>query len=1026
MIDRSLKFFIENYKINYALFIFLFIAGIYSYTQIPKEVEPNIEPNSISISGSYSGASVDILNKMAVTPLEDKLKNIVGITDIISTLQQGKFSILLELDKFEDKNTIKENVKEAIDAVYLDMPSDMDKPSTHTSGHSRSLMFISVLSTNLSREQILAQAQNLKEKLLKIKHIDEVLIYGDSEPYYEVILNEKKIEALGLEKQVILNALAELSHSFPIGKMEGEKQRFYIASSNARNSVDKLEKTLLKFQDQVVYLKDFAEIKKSYEKSSTLASMNGNSAITLSLSQSTNGDAIKISKEVQALLENTKIPEITYEIKMDNSIKVKGSLNVVFSNILFGILLIAMLTIILINFRMAFVIILGIPTAFVMGSIYFYFTGYSINVQSLIGVLLAIGIIVDDAIVIGENIQQYIERGHDPKEAAYLGTKEMIQPVFLASITTLFSFIPLLMISGRMGEIIALIPIAFSALIFASLIESFIFLPIHAVHILKKDSKPSSWEKAKNNYQKTLHLLLKKEKIFLAFFIICVPLLIFYAATNSKFHMFQNFDSSSINITVEGQNNLALEETYEIIKNIETEILKNKKEFFIDSIASTTGYRRTAGGPEMSSNVGNISIELQKRAPENFFEEYITPLLSLYPQNAGSRTISSEIMAKKIRAWIKKNNYKEKFNLVEIMVLERRMGASKSDIRIGIVTDDYQKGLNSIHLLEEKTRAIQGTKNIGNNIKFSMDEIQFTINDYGKSLGISEKYLGKYLGNIYLERDVTDIYESQKIYEMKVKSYYANDYDYFKNLPVILDNGSQVLLHEICELKTTRSLAKLIKDNGITTFYFFANVDNDIITSSEVLEQLTPTINALKKEGIRFLFKGEREQKEKLEVEMLLAIALSISLIFLSLLYLFNSIKETLLVISVIPFSMLGLYIGHFIMGQHLTMPSLIGAIGLAGVIVNDGIIMMTSLKKASNTQEFFKYATRRFRPIILTSLTTIIGLASLIFFATAEAASFQPIAITIGFGLLWGTILNLLYLPIMFHFLHKKRFRIG
>ena len=157
-------------------------------------------------------------------------------------------------------------------------------------------------------------------------------------------------------------------------------------------------------------------------------------------------------------------------------------------------------------------------------------------------------------------------------------------------------------------------------------------------------------------------------------------------------------------------------------------------------------------------------------------------------------------------------------------------------------------------------------------------------------------------------------------------------------------------------------------------------------------------------------------------MEMLLSIILAISLIFLSLLYLFNSIRETLLVISVIPFSMLGLYMGHFLMGNHITVPSLIGAIGLAGVIVNDGIIMMNSLKNAKDPEAFYLHAARRFRPIILTSLTTIIGLFTLIFFATGMAVSFQPMAITIGFGLLWGTILNLLYLPVMYSYIKKVR----
>ena len=155
---------------------------------------------------------------------------------------------------------------------------------------------------------------------------------------------------------------------------------------------------------------------------------------------------------------------------------------------------------------------------------------------------------------------------------------------------------------------------------------------------------------------------------------------------------------------------------------------------------------------------------------------------------------------------------------------------------------------------------------------------------------------------------------------------------------------------------------------------------------------------------------------------MVLASGLAVILIFISILYLFNSIRETMIVMSVIPFSLLGVYAGHFIMGLNISLPSLIGALGLAGVIVNDGIIMMATIKKAKTKEDIFDLAPRRFRPIILTSITTIIGLSSLIFFATAQAVTFQPLAVTIGFGLLWGTILNLFYLPTMYNFFHKYR----
>lgn len=1023
MFDKTIKFFIENYKINYALFIFLFAIGIYSYSKIPKEVQPTIEPSTIRISGNYSGASVDILNKMAVIPLENEVKNIIGVNHITTRINPGRFSITLELDKHEKKEDIKENVKDAIAMIVSDLPTDMDEPLIKAVAHARSLMYVSVLSTKTPRDELLQIAKDLKTTLLGIPFISDITIFGESDEYYEISIDEKRIEAFGLEKKDISSIIAELSYTFPAGKMDGKRNQFYLSTANGKKSAENLANTLLKINDTTIYFKDIATITKRYEDSSTLASMNGKGAITLAISQNPKGDAITLSKQVREELEKLQKADIIFDIKRDNSFQVKESLNIVFSNIIFGILLICLFTIVLINSRMALVIIMGIPTSFVIGAIYFYFTGYSINVQSLVGVLLAIGIIVDDAIVVSENIQQYIEKGHDPKEAAYLGTKEMAKPVFWASITTLFSFIPLLMISGRMGEIIQLIPIAFSALIFASLIESFIFLPIHASHILNANSKTLSWERSKNMYKKILQLFIKYQKSFLLIFLISVPLLIFYSAKHSKFHMFQKFDSSSVNITFKGDKNMTLEKTSLMVRQIEKELLKSKEKFFIKNVSSTAGHRRTAtGDTEIYPYVGNITVELYEKKPSNFFEAYISPIFSIYYEKEGRiRTLPSKVVSRQLRGWLKKQRFKQRFKLEQIMVVERRMGATKADIRIGLVSDDYQKALQGVYKLQEKVSTIAGVKYSGNNIKFGIDELKFHINSYGESLGITEKYLGSFLSNVYMDKKIATIYGAKESYDLKSKSLYSDNFEYFKNIQIPLNDGRLVHLKDICTIETIKSLEKLVKDNGITTFYMFANVDNDIITSSEVLAQIEPTIKELKKEGIKFIFKGEREQKKRLEVEMLLSILLALSLIFLSLLYLFNSIKETLLVMSVIPFSMFGLYIGHFILGIHITIPSLIGAIGLAGVIVNDGIIMMDSIKKSITKEDFYHNAAKRFRPIILTSITTIVGLFTLIFFATGMAVSFQPMAVTIGFGLIWGTILNLLYLPVMYGYFNKK-----
>lgn len=1026
MFDRMLKFFIDNYKINYTLFFLLFAVGIFSYNQIPKEISPTIEPNSITIRGSYSGTSVDILNKMAVQEIEDEVKNIVGVDSVTSVVSPGVFTIVLELDKNADKTEVTNKTEDAISLIKINLPSDMDDPIIRGVAHSRSIMHVSIRSENVSRDKLKTLSKKFKSRLLSIKDVSDVTIFGDSELFYEILIDEKKVNAYNLSLDETMRIFSELSYIFPLGKIDNAKEQYYISTQNDKKFSNEFENTIININNQQIALKDIATIKKKYEDSSTLASMNGHNSITLAVSQNPKGDAVTISNDIKKLISKMHVDGVEFSVRMDKSVVIKDTLNIVISNILLGVILITLLTAILINVRIAFIIALGIPTSFVIGAIYFYFTGYSINVNSLIGVLIAIGIIVDDAIVVSENIQQYIEKGYSAKEAAFLGTKEVAKPVTIASLTTLFSFIPLLMLSGRLGEIIQLIPIAFSALVIASLIESFIFLPIHASHTLSAKSKTLSWERINILYSKILRQLVKYQKTFLLIFLIIVPVLIYAGVKNSKFQMFQPFDDSSINITFKAKPTTTLEESLIIVQTLEKDILKNHDRFFVKHVSSTAGYRRSAtGSAEMYPYVGYVSMELYKMKPLNFVDKYITPYLSFYYDYKDRiRDKSSQEISQDLRVWLKEQKYKKQFNLNNLMVVENKMGHTKADIRIGVISDDHQQALKAIREIENAFSKVDGIKYYGDNVKIGADEIKLKLNAYGEELGITEEYLGNYVSNLYLSRKVGTIFDGNELVDIKVKSFNIEDgLESFKRLEIPLNNNSFVKLKDICEFEIVESLERLVKDDGETSFFVFANVDSSVITATEVLEKISPTIEELKKvKGIKLKFKGEREQKETMQTEMILASVLAIILIFISILYLFNSLRETVIVMSVIPFSLLGVYVGHFFMGLNISLPSLIGALGLAGVIVNDGIIMMSTLKDAKSKEDILTLASRRFRPIILTSITTIVGLSSLIFFASGQAVTFQPLAVTMGFGLLWGTVLNLFYLPTMYNFSRKYK----
>ncbi len=1026
MFEKILRFFVENSRMNYTLFVLVFGIGIWSYNNTPKEIFPSFDLDMISIRGSYVGASVDILDKMAVNEIEDNVKNIDSVDEITTIISPGSFSIVLELKKGKDKYNEANKVKDAIALVQSNLPSDMDEPTVNVLERSRSLIDVSLTSTKYTTDELKPFADKLKSRLLGINGINDITIFGDSDKYFEILLDDKKIDALNLNKNEIFQAISTLSYIFPIGKIEGGSKHYYLSTYNGAKTAQAFANTMIKLGNKNIYLSDIAFISKKYEDSSTLYSFNGKNALSLAIEQSETADAIKVAQEINKMLPfiNKLDKDITLTVADDNSERILDRLNIVVSNILLGIILITILVAILINFRMSAIIAIGIPTSFVIAAIYMYLSGYTINMISLVGVLIAIGIVVDDAIVVSENIQQYIEEGYEPKEAAIIGAKEMFKPVAVASVTTLFSFLPILMISGTMGEVMKLIPIALSALVIASLIESFVFLPIHAAHTLKNNSKVTSWEKANNIYSSIIHFFMNWKKTFLIIFVILVPLSTVMAIKTSKFQLFPKFDATDIKISIKANKNTKLEDAFKIVQSIEADIIKNSEKFFIRSIDSVAGFRRDTGNStERYPYVMYMTVELQKLKADNIVDKYITPYLSFYYDKEGrTRTEKSLEISNKLKKFIQEKKYKKKFNLEEIEILERKVGPVKADIKIGLVSNDNEKIISSIETLQKQIEKMKGIKSSSNSLKFGIDEIKIKVNSYGEQLGLDEAFIGSYLSNMYLSKKKGVTFDEIEMLDIKIESINKDDFENFKNLEIPLSDGTFIALNQVADFNVIKGFEQLIKDNAEKNFYIFANVDPDIITATEVLEKLKPTLDKIEKEGIKLIFKGEAEKQRDLKNDMLLATALAIVLIMLAMLYLFNSFRETFILMSVIPFSILGVLIGHKIMGLNLSMPSMIGALGLAGVVINDGIIMMTYLKKAKTLNDVFLRATKRFRPIILTTITTLIGMSSLIFFPTGQAVIFQPIAIGLGFGLLWGTVLNLIYLPVLYSISHKLK----
>ncbi len=1021
---KIIEYFIKNSRLNYALLAFIIFMGIHSYINIPKEMFPDMELDKISVLGSYRGASATTMDKMAVRDIEDSLSNINGIDKSETTITPGAFAIVLTLSKGANRELTLSRVKDSVAQSRQNLPSDMNEPVASLLEKTKSLIKLAISSSTLSVGELTVIAQDMKSKVAKVEGISEVLIRGDSDEEVIIKLNSEAILAYELDHAALQKAISNLSYIFPIGDIEQRGNFVFVSTANGKANADEYRDAILNVNDKYIKLSDIAEVSIEYPQTDTLARYNGKKTISLTISKGVSGDAIVLAKTIQdyvkKLQKNYKDAEFTfYE---DNSKPIQERLDIIISNLMLGLILVFISMYILINLRIAIIVALGIPFSFLIGIICLYYMGYSINVVSLLGALIVIGIVVDDAIVVSENIQRYIDEGMERYEATIRGTKEMILPVTLATVTTVVAFLPIFMMQGETALFIMLIPLTVIIILLGSLLESFLFLPLHAHEFLRKSNNVINWTPLQNFYERVVLRLLHYKKISLLLFFIVIPLATVFMATSMKFQFFPNFDGNFLYVSGKLSINTPLEETYKVSKEIEEELVKHKEEFSLKAISSVVGYRKSLSGETQRNNgVFMITMELYDREATNFFDRYITPALSFNfdfnnPQKIRKeQTYELSPRAKEVVAL-----FKSKYNMEDLGVMEDKPGLIKSDIEINLSGTNDEMLQSSIKKLEEKIYKIEGIRDFGDNIKLGKMEYKIKINPYGESLGLSEATLAKTLSAYFLEQKQATSFNERGVMEIKTEDSAKDSIETFLNFNIPLGDGKYVKLTQVAQIIQIRDYEKINKLNGSIIKTLFASIDKRKTTSQEVLDKLEPTLNEVRESGVEVMLLGEKEKKEQLKSDMQKAIFLALFLIFISLLFIFSKVKYVLMVMSVIPLSVLGALVGHKLLGINLSMTSIIGILGLAGVVVNDGIIMLDFLHGTHKLEEFLLRAKLRLRPIIITTLTTFLGLYTLIFYASGQAVILQPIAVSLGFGLIWGTVLNLLYLPTLYALVNK------
>lgn len=1026
MIRRFIEFAIDKPLLNHILLLFILLLSIFAYINIPKEIFPPIQMDKISITGGYAGTSADVLDKMVVRTIEDDLKNINELDTVETTIKNGSFSMMVDIKPGANNIAVLNDVKDIIALSKRDLPADMNDPIAKIHEETIPLVLIAIAG-DVGTKELLERADELKSSLSHFKDLSEITIRGDSDDELVIRLDEAKIRAYGLELNSVVASLQNLSSIFPIGTIKQRGQHLYISTYNGEKDKAAVENSLISVGSSRISVGDIADISFELSDNSELSHYNGLRNISINITKSKSGNSIELVKEIRVLLKeyDTRYEHLHFNVYTDTSIWIKNRLNTVFANIIFGLGLVFLAMLIFVNRGIAVVVAMGIPLSFMIGLITTNAFGHSLNMLSLLGALIALGMLVDEAIVVAENIYRHIEEGMERREAAIVGATEMFPAVLTATLTTIFAFLPLLMLSGEMGAFIKILPIMISILLVSSLFEAFFFLPLHAhdfLRLRKEDHLAHViWDRLYRWYDKVLHTLMLRRGLSVLVIALVIGSITVVLVKNSKFQLFPDFDVTQVYVTGKVNINNDLEDTETIVTTIEEILLERLDEEEFTSVTSVIGMRLDAKNKaELGENLFHIFIELHERAPDNLFNKYINPYLSVeYDADVLIRERTANAISEDVISWLaplQESTEKEELLFEELTVNTPGTGVVAHDIEIALSGQAEEVVLEGVKVLKDALTSVTGVNNIADDADIGEKELKLRVNRYGQELGFNEQLINAELRSYYLKGEYGKMFNSSGLVRIRIEGGIKDELSSLQDFQVQIPGTRQfIALEDVCDFIFTQAYVSVEKEDGKRIRSVFASLNKEIVTSSEVMAKVMPTIETLREQGLDIDIKGEEEENAKTKKEMGQAAAVAIFLIFITLVWLFDSLKQSLIVLSTIPLVLLGVYTGHLIMGLNMTMPGMIGIVGLAGVVVNDGLIMVSFLKRATDTEDLMRLAKTRLRPILLTSITTVLGLSTLIFFASGQAMILQPMAISLGFGITWATVLNLLFVPLLY-----------
>lgn len=1025
--------FVTNRVAANLLMFAVLASGAIALSRMKVEVFQEVDPDLIRVEVPYPGASPSEVEEGICLRVEEAIKGIKGIKRLRAEASEGMGFVVAELEDYVDGDEVLDDIKAAVGRIQDFPPRNAEEPVVVDVD--ANIQVISVVVYGDAPERTLKEAAELaRDELTAMPNISLVDVVSTRRYEVSIEVSEASLRRHAMTFDQVAEAVRGSSLDLPGGSIKTAGGHILLRTKGQRYRGDDFEDIVVMTQADgtVVYLDDMARVVDGFEDSDIQTYFDGKPAVLLKVYRVGDQGALSVARTVKAYVANHALPDgIAMTTWFDRSEYLQGRINLLVRNAAIGGVLVAVALICFLDLRLALWTTLGIPISFMGGFAAMAVMGVSINMISLFALIVVLGIVVDDAIVVGENVFAYRQRGMAPREAAYAGVREMATPVVIAVLTTIAAFGPLMFTGGELGKILWPVPAVVTCVLLVSLIEALLILPEHLGGRAREGAPgPLGRFQARvrgllesfvaGPYQAVLERAVCWRYVTVAIAVALFLLLIGALAGGQLESRFMpDVDADNVWATLSMPQGTPVEETRRVVAKLENAVMRVRDEVnqkhglrdgsIITHISTTVGdqpFSRLARGGGAAlvagpgggrSHVAEVNVELM---------------------GGRHRPVTSTAIAE---AWREAVGTLPGINS---LAFTSRFFTAGEPVHVQLAHPDLDGLQGAVSTLKQALTQFAGVTDITDSFEPGKRELEISITPEGRSAGMMLEDIARQVRQAFYGEEVQRVQRGRDDVKVMVRypMTYRKSLTDIENLRIRLPDGTQAPFGTVATVREVRGYASIERTDRKRSVKVTAEVEKGIDPlpiNAAIAHTVLPELEQAYP-GLSYTFEGEqREQRESLQ-SMGTNMLIGLLIIFCLLAVQFRSYIQPLIVMSVIPFGLVGAALGHVIMGLSLSMLSGFGAVALTGVVVNDSLIMIDLINRRRREgvplrRAVLESGARRFRPILLTTLTTFFGLMPMILEQSLQARFLIPMAVSLGFGVVFATAITLILVPTVY-----------